>query len=65
MNEYFEALDVLKQALDVDPYNPITRFNIGMAYFLSGNREAAMEEYILLNKIDRDRAENLFEMLYR
>jgi tetratricopeptide (TPR) repeat protein len=65
MGEYDNAVDILKQALNIEPYNPATRFNIGMAYFLSGNKEAALEEYILLNKIDTKRAEDLFEMLYR
>lgn len=63
--KYLAAIDTLKQAVSMDPGNPNTHFNLGLAYYLNGDKDAAYEEYIILNKLDAMRAENLFDLLYR
>lgn len=65
LGEHRKAVASFEQALGVDSRNPAAHFNLGMAYFITGNRDAALEEYIILNKLDQERAENLFEILYR
>ncbi len=59
------ALDTFKKALRGDPNNPETHYHLGIAYFLSGDKDAALEEYILLQRLDEQRAENLFDLIYR
>lgn len=63
--KYSAAINTLEQALGIDSRNPDTHFNLGIAYYLNGDKDAAYEEYIILNRIDRRRAEDLFDLLYR
>ncbi|GER94253.1 hypothetical protein A45J_2013 [hot springs metagenome] len=63
--KYSEAIDVFEQALGINSRNPNTHFNLGIAYYLNGDKDAAYEEYIILNKLDTSRAEELFDLLYR
>ncbi len=63
--KYSEAIDIFEQAIGIDSRNPETHFNLGIAYFLSGDKDAAYEEYIILNRLDERRAEDLFDLLYR
>lgn len=63
--KYSAALDIFEHALGIDSRNPDTHFNLGIAYFLNGDTDAAYEEYIILNKLDARRAEDLFDLLYR
>lgn len=65
MGKYYSAIDSFKQALVMEPKSPDTHFNIGITHFLNGDKDAAYEEYIILNKLDRERAENLFDLIYR
>lgn len=62
---YATALDTLEQSLGIDSRNPDTHFSLGIAYFLNGDKDAAYEEYIILNRLDGRRAEDLFDLLYR
>jgi len=61
--KYSNALDAFKQAAMIDPHDPAIRFNLGIAYFLNGNRPAAFDEYVILKRLDNDRARNLFELI--
>lgn len=63
--KYSVAVDAFEHALVIDPENPETHFNLGITYFLNGDKDAAYEEYIILNRLDGKRAEDLFDLLYR
>ncbi|MBT9145952.1 MAG: Photosystem I assembly protein Ycf3 [candidate division WS2 bacterium] len=63
--KYSEAIDTFEQAIGIDSRNPDAHFNLGIAYFLSGDKDAAYEEYIILNRLDGKLAEELFDLLYR
>lgn len=63
--KYSMAIDAFKQAAMINSKNPEIYFNLGISYFLNGDRETAHEKYIILNKLDNERAEDLFELLYR
>ncbi len=62
--EYSNALNAFKQAAMIDPHNPAIRFNLGIAHFLNGNRTAAFDEYVILKRLDNERAMNLFELIF-
>jgi tetratricopeptide (TPR) repeat protein len=63
--KYSMAIDAFEQAAVINSKNPETYFNLGISYFLNGDKDTAYEKYIILNKLDKERAENLFEFLYR
>ncbi|MDI6800431.1 MAG: tetratricopeptide repeat protein [Thermodesulfovibrionales bacterium] len=65
LGEYQKAVGSFKDAINSHPQNAELRFNIGIAYLLAGDRNAAYEEYIILNKLDKEKAESLFDLLYR
>jgi Flp pilus assembly protein TadD len=44
-NRNFEAVTLLRQALTVDPLNPFTRNNLGVAYETIGDFDNALKEY--------------------
>ncbi len=65
LGDHQKAIDSFEQALGVDSRDSAVHFNLGMVYFLTGNKDAALQQYMILNKLDQERAENLFEILYR
>jgi Flp pilus assembly protein TadD len=44
-NRGFEAIALLREALSVDPLNPFTRNNLGVAYEAIGDYDNALKEY--------------------
>ncbi|MBM4129177.1 MAG: tetratricopeptide repeat protein, partial [Nitrospira sp.] len=65
LGEYAITTDAFRNALSSNPQNPETHYHLGIAYFLDGNKDAALEEYILLHRLDQRLAENLFDLMYR
>lgn len=63
--KYSMAIDAFEQAAVINSKNPETYFNLGISYFLNGDKDTAYEKYIILNKLNKERAENLFDFLYR
>ncbi len=63
--KYFMAIEAFKQAGMLNPENPAAYFNLGIAYFLNRQKDMAYEQYIILNRLDKEQAETLFELLYR
>lgn len=64
LGKYSLALNTFKKAITIDPKNSLTHFNLGIAYFLSGDKTAAFEEYIILKELDKECANNLFDVMY-
>jgi len=44
-NRTFEAVTLLKKSLSIDPLNPFTRNNLGVAYESIGDYDGALKEY--------------------
>lgn len=65
INNYSQAIDVFNKAKEINPAYPETYFNLGILYSLKGDRDKVFEYYMILNKLDRDRAEELFDFAYR
>jgi TonB family protein len=62
-NRFAEALDAFKQAAKLNPNMTQIRVHLAKAYFMTGDREAAMNEYKLLREKDPEAASRLREFL--
>jgi tetratricopeptide (TPR) repeat protein len=60
---YNEAIDSFKQAIRLNPALGRAYFNLGKAYLALGNREGAMEQYSLLQSLDANWAEKLYDLI--
>ncbi len=65
IDKYSEAIDVFNKAKEINPSYPETYFNLGILYSLKGDKDKVFEYYIILNKLDGERAEELFDFAYR
>jgi tetratricopeptide (TPR) repeat protein len=57
-------VDAFKQAIRLKPDDAKAHYGLGLAYFLLGDRGAALEEYRILKDMDADLAGELFKLLY-
>lgn len=64
-NNYSEAINILEEAKNIDSKNVEIYFNLGISYFLSGNKEKVFEYYLILNRLCKEKADELFEFAYR
>ncbi len=62
--KYSIARDIFKKATDIDPNDAVAHYNLGVAYFLNGETNAAFREYILLKDLDKERAKSLVDLIY-
>jgi S1-C subfamily serine protease len=62
--KYSIARDTFKKATDIDPNDAVAHYNLGVAYFLNGETNAAFREYIILKDLDKERAESLVDLIY-
>jgi tetratricopeptide (TPR) repeat protein len=53
------AIKAFRQAINVRPDFPQARYNLGVAYFATGNRKGASDEYTALRRLDPARAAKL------
>ncbi|MFA5353112.1 MAG: tetratricopeptide repeat protein [Thermodesulfovibrionales bacterium] len=63
--EYREAIEVFTRAVEIDPANLNARYGLGMAFFMTGDKNAALEQYIILNRLDRKKADELFNLVFQ
>lgn len=57
------AIKAFQQAIKVRPDFPQARYNLGIAYFATGNRTGAQAEYNALRRIDPARAAKLLALI--
>jgi Flp pilus assembly protein TadD len=63
LGEWQQAIDMLTKAIQIDPKNAAAHFNLGIAHYLSGDKSAAMVEYLRLQPLDSELANNLFDLM--
>jgi tetratricopeptide (TPR) repeat protein len=54
-----DALEAFKRAIQLKPDFGKAYYNLGKSYLTSGNRNAALEQYNILQTLDPDWAEKL------
>lgn len=64
MGRYEEAIDSYKRALLLKPLMPEGHLNLGMIYLQLGNKGSAIEEYKVLKELDKEMADQLFDLIY-
>lgn len=57
------AIKAFQQAIKVRPDFPQARYNLGVAYFATGNKKGAQDEYNALRRIDPARAAKLLALI--
>jgi tetratricopeptide (TPR) repeat protein len=63
LGEYQLALDAFKESIKIDPRSSDTHFNLGVAFILAGDKNGALEQYILLKELDKHQAEKLLKLI--
>ena len=58
-------IDFYKQAIRIDPDYVAAHYNLGFAMYQQGDKAAALDEYKILKKIDKEAADKLFNEIYR
>ncbi|NWF56431.1 MAG: tetratricopeptide repeat protein [Syntrophaceae bacterium] len=64
MGRYEEAIDSYKRALLIKPLLPEGHLNLGMTYLKLGDKGSAIEEYKILKDINKEMANQLFDLIY-
>ncbi|MBA7631579.1 Photosystem I assembly protein Ycf3 [subsurface metagenome] len=64
LGRYREEIKVLKQAIRIKPNYVRAHFFLGYAYTLVEDKESAFEEYEILKTLDKDMANQLFNLIY-
>ena len=65
VGDYDKAIGAYKQVITIQPHNASAHFNLGYAYFLIGNKGAALDEYEILKSLDQDLANKLCNEIYQ
>jgi tetratricopeptide (TPR) repeat protein len=64
IGSFEEAIVSYKQAIKLKPSLAEAHLNLGMSYLRLGDRGSAIEEYKILRGLDRDLANQLFNLIY-
>jgi tetratricopeptide (TPR) repeat protein len=60
-----EAIEACKQAIRINPDNAEAHFALGAAYAFLNDRVSALEQYKILKSLDLERANKLFNRIYK
>lgn len=63
LGRYEEAVAACKQAVSIKPDYARAHYNLGTAYLGSGDKKSALEEYRVLNELDKQGADALFGLI--
>ena len=62
---YKEAIEACKQAIRIKPDMAEAHSNLGVAYLSLNYRGLALEQYKILKDLDRQMANELFNLIYK
>lgn len=62
--QFSEASEAFKQAIRLKPDFGKAYFNLGKTYLAQGDKDAAVEQYTILQGLDEDWAERLYNLIY-
>jgi tetratricopeptide (TPR) repeat protein len=63
LNPHDVAIDVYKQAIRINPDYVKAYYNLGVAYLGLGDKSSALDEYKVLNELDKESADTLFKLI--
>ena len=65
LGRYQEAVKACKEAIRLKPDLADAHYNLGVAYLFLGDKALALEEYKLLKDLDKGKAIELFNLIYK
>jgi len=65
LGRYNEAIDCFKQAIRINPDYASAHFTLGLTYLIIEDKGSALEEYKILKNLDKERANELFNFIYK
>ena len=63
-DKYQEAIDAFKQAIRIKPDYALAHYRLGCTYLILGDKDSVMEEYKILKRLDKEKANILFNKIY-
>jgi len=65
LGRYNEAIESCKQAIRLMPDLADAHLNLGLSYLALGDKGSALEEYKILKNLDKEKANELFNLIYK
>ena len=65
LGRYQEAVEAYKQAIRVKPEYTEAHYDLGATYLILGDKGSALEEYKILKDLDKEKANKLFNFIYK
>jgi tetratricopeptide (TPR) repeat protein len=65
LGRYQEAIEAFKKAIRIKPDDAKAHFGLGLTYSLLDDKGAALKEYKILKNIDKEKADKLFNVIYK
>lgn len=65
MGRYGDAISAFKMGISQRPADPGMHLGLGKAYASAGNKASALQEYQILQTLDKEMANKLFKIIYR
>jgi tetratricopeptide (TPR) repeat protein len=65
LGKHQEAIESFKHAIRIDPDHAGAHKNLGVAYVELNKRNSALEQYKILKKLDTEKANKLFNKIYK
>jgi len=62
---YREAVEAYKQAIRIKPDDADAHLSVGLSYLLLNDKGSALEEYKILKDLDPEKADLLFNLIYK
>lgn len=62
---YKEAIESYKKAIRIKPDDAEVHYYLGLAYLNLSDRGSALEEYKILKELDKEKANKLFDLIYK
>jgi tetratricopeptide (TPR) repeat protein len=62
---YKEAIEAYKQAIRTNPDDADAHYNLGLTYAFLNDGDSALEHYEILKSLDSERANELYNMIYK
>ena len=59
------AIDAYKQAIRLKPNDATLHLYLGGAYLNVGDKGSALDEYKILKELDKEKANELFNLIYK
>ncbi len=64
LNHHKKAIETFKQAIRINPDDTKGHFGLGISYLGIGDKGSALDEYKILKTLDKEKANELFNLIY-